>query len=524
MGAPIHSSRQFRFAALGIILLTVAIRLPSLLHPRPIDSEEMYSVVANEIVDGGRPYADAVERKPPLLFWTYAAVFKIAGKFNWKALHIVALVWTLCAMAGLYVIGCELFDRNTGLIAAFFYSVFQPWWAWKNLTFDAEMLMNLPIIWAWAIAFRRGSSRLRPELFLAGALLGAAFLLKQPAAIAAVPLGIYLLLPSYRASRSLTRTNSIIQAAMLTAGFFAVLGLVTIVLWKQGILHDAFYWTIADHDVPHVFWHKGIVNTLTFVAACLPLLIGAILACRDKDEIWAGKTAERTALLGLLAVSAIGAAAGARFYPHYYVQLIPPLALLAAPYYARLWSRKMQPPQWFLRPGVTYLWLALTIIAFSIKHWTGLAPRRVPSEAGAILIRAFRPCRQNFCLGPNSGNISRRSQTSCLPLHHNLPAHGLCFRRTDPGFRYSQPDHARRLDHSGARFCHASADLHCRCSARPEKCVLSSEGLSDPGETLGGTVRASGAHCRRRDLQDALGFVALCSIGKRFAPSDNEGR
>ncbi len=88
MDVPTHRSRQFYFAALGIILLTVAIRLPSLLNPRPLDSEAMYSVVANEIVDGGRPYADAVERKPPLLFWTYAAVFKIAGKFNWKALHI----------------------------------------------------------------------------------------------------------------------------------------------------------------------------------------------------------------------------------------------------------------------------------------------------------------------------------------------------------------------------------------------------------------------------------------------------
>src|SRR6478752_5276804 len=240
MDVPTHRSRQFYFAAFGIILLTVAIRLPSLLHPRPIDSEEMYSVVANEIVDGGRPYADAVERKPPLLFWTYAAVFKIAGKFNWKALHMVALVWTLGAMAGLYVIGCELFDRNTGLIAAFFYSVFQPWWTWKNLSFDGEMLMNLPIIWAWAIALGRSSSRLRPELF----------------------------------------------------------------------------------------------------------------------------------------------AAGARFYPHYYVQLIPPLILLAAPYYARLWSRKMQPPHWLLRPAVTYVWLALTIIVFSIIHWTGLAPRRLPSEVG----------------------------------------------------------------------------------------------------------------------------------------------
>src|SRR5213596_763874 len=402
MGAPTHSSRQFRFAALGIILLTVVIRLPSLLHPQPIDSEAMYSVVANEIVDGGRPYIDAVERKPPLLFWTYAAVFRIAGKFNWKALHIVALVWTLCAMAGLYVIGCELFDRNTGLIAAFFYSVFQPWWMWKNLSFDGEMLMNLPIIWAWTIAFRRSSSRLGPELFPTGALLCAAFLLKQPAAIAAVSLGIYLLLPSYRASRSLTRTNSITQAAILTTGFFAALGVVTTVLWKQGILRDAFYWTIADHDVPHVFWQKGIVSTLIFLAACFPLVIGAILACQRENDIWAGRAPERMALLGLLAASAIGAAAGARFYPHYYVQLIPPLALLAAPYYARLWSRTVQPPHWLLRPGVTYAWLALTIIAFSIHHWTGLAPRRAPSEAGQYLFTHSAPADRIFVWGQSS--------------------------------------------------------------------------------------------------------------------------
>ncbi len=399
MDVPTHRSRQFYFAALGIILLTVAIRLPSLLNPRPLDSEAMYSVVANEIVDGGRPYTDAVERKPPLLFWTYAAVFKIAGKFNWKALHIVALAWTLCAMAGLYVIGRELFDRNTGLIAALFYGVFQPWWTWKTLSFDGEMLMNLPIILACAIAFGRGSSRLRSELFVAGALLGVAFLLKQPAAIAAVPLGIYLLLPSYRASRSLTRINSIIQATTLTAGFFAVVGLVTIVLWKQGILRDAFYWTISDHDIPHVFWEKGILLTLTFTGICLPLIVGAIIACWDKDEIWAGKTAERTALLGLLAASAIGAAAGARFYPHYYVQLIPPLVLLAAPYYARLWSQTIQPPYWLLRPKVTYSWLVLTVMALSIAHWINLASQCAPSEAGRYLFAHSDPADRIFVWG-----------------------------------------------------------------------------------------------------------------------------
>jgi 4-amino-4-deoxy-L-arabinose transferase-like glycosyltransferase len=434
MGVPTRKLRRFRLAALGIIFLTIAIRLPSLVHPQPIDSEAMYSVVANEIVDGGRPYIDAVERKPPLLFWTYATVFKVAGEFNWKALHIVALVWTLCAMAGLYVISRELFDRNTGLIAALFYGVFQPWGTWKNLSFDAEMLMNLPIIWAWAIAFRRSSSRLRPELFAAGALLGAAFLLKQPAAIAAVPLGIYLLLPSYRASRSLPRINSIIQAAMLTAGFFAALGLVTIVLWKQGILRDAFYWTIVDHDIPHVFWEKGILLTLAFIGACLPLVIGAIMACRDKSEIWAGRTAERTALFGLLAASALGAAAGARFYPHYYVQLIPPLALLAAPYFARLWSRTIPPPHWFLRPAVTFAWLALTVIAFSIAHWMGLAPQRAPSEAGRYLSTHSAPEDRIFVWGQTAKIYLHAHRRPASRYITTFPLTGYVFGGRVPGF------------------------------------------------------------------------------------------
>ncbi|PYL81254.1 MAG: hypothetical protein DMF21_05915 [Verrucomicrobia bacterium] len=111
-------------------------------------------------------------------------------------------------------------------------------------------------------------------------------------------------------------------------------------------------------------------------------------------------------------------------------------------------------------------------------------------------------------MGSDFGNLSRRSQTSCLSLHHNVSAHGLYLRRTDPGFRYSQPDLARRLDHPRARFCQASADLHCRCSSRPENRAASSEEFSDSGQTFGGTVPAGGAHRGRCDLSDALGLAS----------------
>ncbi len=394
------NSRPFWLAVFGLVVLTFATRLPALLHPQAIDDEETYSVVANVIVDGGRPYLDAIERKPPLLFWTYAAVVEAAGKYNWPALHLVALSWTLATMAGLYFIGRGLCDRPAGLVAALLYSVFQPWWDFRNLAFNGELVMNLPVVWAWAIALRASQSRLRLELFLAGLLLGAGFLLKQPAAIAAVPLGIYLLLPAYRRSRALPVWASFTQATLLTVGFCAALGLVALVLREQGILSQAYFWTITDHSIPHVFWTKGIQHTAAFLGFCLPLVLGAALGLLPRNRgLWTNREPERLALLGFLAASAIGTAAGARFYPHYYIQLIPPLALLAAPFYAGLWAGRTRARHWLLRPAVTYTWLALTVIGFSIFHWLGLASERATSETGRYLLEHSEPNDRIFVWG-----------------------------------------------------------------------------------------------------------------------------
>jgi 4-amino-4-deoxy-L-arabinose transferase-like glycosyltransferase len=424
---------QFKLAALGLVLLTVVTRLPSLLHPWPIDDEAVYSVVANEIVDGGRPYVDAVERKPPLLFWLYAGIIEVTGKFNPTGLHAVAVAWTLATMAGLYVIGRQLFDRGTGLVAALLYTVYQPWGQYKNLAFNGELMMNLPLVCACAIVFARRSAGLRPELLAAGALLGIAFLLKQPAAIAAVPLGIYLLLPAYRTSRGLTRTASVIHAFLLTVGFLAVLGLVIAILQKQGILRDAFFWTITNHANPHVFWRKGAVSTLAFLACCFPLVIGAAMSFRDKRGIWAEKSPERTALLALLAASAIGAAAGGRFYPHYYIQLIPPLALLAAPYYARLWSGRDQSTSWLLRPATSYALLTITVVAFFIANHAGLAAHREASEAGRYLSEQAAPDDRIFIWGHSARiYVEARRRPACRYIL-TFPLTGRVFGEPLPG-------------------------------------------------------------------------------------------
>jgi 4-amino-4-deoxy-L-arabinose transferase-like glycosyltransferase len=290
-------------------------------------------------------------------------------------------------MAGLYVIGKRLFDYETGVIAALLYSIFQPWMSWKNLGVNGELLMNLPLVWAWAIGLRRTASRTRPELFIAGALLCAAFLLKQPAAIAAIPLGLHFLLPSYRATRRLKLSASFLHLVMLIAGFFGALAFVIIVLERQGILYDVYYWTVLAHTVPYVFWGTAAIHTLAFTGICWPIVLGAGRAVRDHERLWTGVAPERIALLLLVVASAVGVCAGGRFYPHYYIQLVPPLALLASPYYARLLSSTAQPRPWWRSSAAMTGWLAFTVVAFLIAHWILLIPERASSEAGEFLLK-----------------------------------------------------------------------------------------------------------------------------------------
>jgi 4-amino-4-deoxy-L-arabinose transferase-like glycosyltransferase len=391
---------SLRSFAIGILLLTTVIRLPSLIHPHAIDDEAVYSLVGNALADGGRPYVDAIERKPPLLFWTYAAIFKVGGKYNWPFLHAVALLWVTATMAGLYLIGRRLFDPLTGLFAALLYSLYQPWALFIDLAFNGEVVMNLPIVWAWVIALSESRSRFRPELLLSGMLLCAAFLMKQPAAIAAVPLGVYFLLPAYQRSRGLTFSGGVLQAAVLTTGFFGSLALTGLLLWKQGILNDAVYWILTNHSIPYIFWKKAFLHTLSFSGACSVLLIGAAISWRNRETFWVGRSAERTALGGLVVASAIGAAAGARFYPHYYIQLIPPLAVLAAPVFARIFSSlDYRPLLGLLRPLTVGALLLFTFVGFSIAQWIGEISRRPPTEAGTYIHTHSRPADRIFVWG-----------------------------------------------------------------------------------------------------------------------------
>src|SRR5262249_14043311 len=242
-----HMPTHYKWAIL-LVLLTVCLRLPVIVHPKAIDDEAGYATVAHELLHGGTLYVSALDRRPPLLFWIYAAIFFVVGPYNWLPFHLIAVAWILLSMWGLYALGRELFSREVGLVAALLYSIYTASVYYKLLEFNGEVMMDLPIVWALYIAFKQHASHHRPELILSGVLLCCAFLIKQPAAIAALPVGMYFLLPAYRAQRHLSLRYSVLHATLLTTSYFLTLGLVVLAFHTHGVLRVAYSWTIADYD------------------------------------------------------------------------------------------------------------------------------------------------------------------------------------------------------------------------------------------------------------------------------------
>jgi len=371
-------------AWLLLALLTLALRLPAIVHPMTLDDEGGYAVVAHELLEGGTLYRSALDRRPPLLFWIYAGVFGVVGEYNWPAFHLFGVAWILFTMAGLYAIARQLFSREVAVAAALLYSICTARPDWVNLALNGEVMMNLPIVWGLFLALRRSAPGVRFELAASGALLACAFLIKQPAAVAAVPAAVYLLLPSRRAGSGLRRRDAVLQAGLLGASFFLTLGAVALILHRQGILADAWYWTFGDHDVPHgptdpVFWQRGGKEALATAAAWHPLLACCAVSIRDRFQragYWQGRRPELAALLLLLGLSSLGVCASGRFYSHYFFQLLPALVLLGAPALAAIWTGAVAYPFPLLRRGVLGFLLAGSAAAFLVVNCVGLFPWR----------------------------------------------------------------------------------------------------------------------------------------------------
>jgi hypothetical protein len=158
----------------AVVAVVVAAGLPTLILPFWSDSA-IFATVGKAISDGGFPYVDAWDQKPPAIYLIFAVA--IHGPFQFmQNVRVFDLVWTSATAVVITELGRRWWNLRAGMIAAIAYGVtYMAGSGWWQLA-QPDGFIGLPILLALLLQdIARGR---RGLLIVAGLLLGFAFQLR----------------------------------------------------------------------------------------------------------------------------------------------------------------------------------------------------------------------------------------------------------------------------------------------------------------------------------------------------------
>jgi 4-amino-4-deoxy-L-arabinose transferase-like glycosyltransferase len=362
---------------------TLALRLA---HSRVLWADEDYHIAAGIQALAGRTlYRDLWYDKPPLAAWLYAAM---DGPSGWP-LRLFDALFVLALCAVLYRFAREMWGGREGFLAAglaaFFLNFGLPA---AVIPAAPDFLMMLPHAAAGYLAWKR-------KPLAAGLAAGAAFLLN--------PKGVFVLAACALFSGGMP---------LLAAGFAIPCVAVFAVLSAQGALvpyiDEVWRWGMAYvSQEPLGNGVRRVVNWMGFQSL---LMIGAAWFWRQEPK------RGRLRLAGWTAISFAGAAAGASFWPRYFLQVLPPLAIVSARGLALLLfegtasRRKLAAAVCAcaalvpaVRFGPRYALLALDLATGRRHQWDDVALDADSRAAAALVNRMRRPGDMLFVWGYRPG-------------------------------------------------------------------------------------------------------------------------
>ena len=304
----------------GVALAVFIVHLPSFFHQLMDGDEAVYGSIAALMNGGARLYAEGgVDNKPPGIFWVYAATFDVFGRYQMTAVHLVGLLVVASTCVLLFVMARELAGPRAGLLAALLYGILTGAGNPRLLAANTELFMTLPLTAAVLLMMWR-------QWFWSAVLMVVAGAFKQVAAVEVLllPAGLLLLEPRESRTRAALWFGGGTAAGLIAgAALLAVTGSID-GFWRWSVQTLVGY--AAANWTPGVLWQRGQDSLVPFVLDMIVVWVAAGAAVLRWRRLRPG---ERLTV-AWFAVSGAGALAGGHWSWHYFIQVMAPLALLAA--------------------------------------------------------------------------------------------------------------------------------------------------------------------------------------------------
>ena len=294
-----------------VALLTIALRLPSLIEPHHYGDEGVFAAVAHALLHGRALYLGAWDDKPPGVYWLYAGVMAVAGP-SMTAIHAVVTVWCAGTAVSVTLLGRRLLGRRRGVAAGVLFALLASSPLLEANLALTELFAAAPLAVAFCLLLRDApAGRGRP--LLVGGLLAVAFLFKQIAGLEAAAAVLWL------AGR---RRQGLVAALWLCLGWVGTVSTALAILAAQGAFTAALYAVMGFYGVylREGSASSGLATLIKLAPPAVALGLAAMHARRTP-------LAPRDGLLLWLGFATLGATAGARPFGHYLLLTLAPLAL-----------------------------------------------------------------------------------------------------------------------------------------------------------------------------------------------------
>ena len=314
-----------------VIIAAGAIRGRLLAIPFERDEGE-YAYIAQQMLQGVPPYESAYSMKLPGIYAVYAVIMSIFGQTQ-SAVHLGLLIVNAATIFLVFLIAKNLFGPVAAVASGCAYAITSLAIQVNGLMANAEHFVVLPALLGILLVYKNENRRRYLRILAAGMFLGLAFVTKQHGIFFVGFTALYLLYTGLR-HRPVQRINVIVTQVIFTCGAIAPFALVCLFFWLRGTFDKFWFWTFTyargyTEMVPlpdaWVLFKEQVflIFKESYLILFFALLgIPAIIFIKRYRQ-WAVFVA------GLFLFSFLAVCPGFYFRGHYFILLLPAVAILA---------------------------------------------------------------------------------------------------------------------------------------------------------------------------------------------------
>jgi len=298
----------------------------------PLERDEgEYAYMGQLLLKGFKPFTMAYSMKPPGVSIIYGIFMMLFGQST-VAIRLGLLLVNSSCIFLVYLLARRLFNRNAAFFSAATYGMLSLSQSFFGNFAHATHFVVLFVLSGYLLLLAGIEKEKYPLILASGFFMGCAFSVKQHAAAFIAFAGLYLIracLDKGTAGKRFMVKGlpllllgavlpvAVMMAAMIQAGVFPKFWLWTVLYASEYLSEGSFPKGFIEfaHKLPGIFFRQ-----LPF---WLIALFGSALLCRRTD-----KPVDKFFILGLLLFSVVSVCPGWYFREHYFIMLVPAIALL----------------------------------------------------------------------------------------------------------------------------------------------------------------------------------------------------